>query len=75
MKGCIKLFPRSIAASQCEAALDKARTGKLSSWDERMLKAIEQLKAGSIDVRALEAVAQGIKLEKLAWMKRKGYRR
>jgi hypothetical protein len=78
MAGCIKLFPRSIAADECEKALAKscaARGGKgyLSRWDERMLNAIEQLQNGAIDCRTLEAIAQGIKMEKRNWMRSKGY--
>lgn len=73
MKGCIQLFPRSVAAVECEKALIKARTGKPSRWDDRMLRAIEALENGHSDIRQLEAVALQIKNEKRAWMRQKGY--
>lgn len=78
MKGCIKLFPRSPAAGQCEKALAKqslASRGKgyASKWDERILTAIDQLRAGTLEIRTLEAICEGIVREKKAWMRSKGY--
>lgn len=78
MKGCIKLFSMSPAAVECEKALAAAaafRQGKgfISRANQRMLDAIEQLRAGVIDARALAAIAEGVKMEKRAWMRRKGF--
>lgn len=77
MKGCIQLFPRTAASYECEKALAKFNNKKahVSKWDERVLKALEQFRAGTLPLIGLEAVCAQVKAEKKTWMIMKGYAR
>lgn len=54
MSGCIKLFPRSETFTITEALQERVRKyraegWKLTSWDQKMLDALDAFRAGDID--------------------------
>ncbi len=75
MKGCLQTFRKDPCAHACELALEKEAHKKASSWDRRILDALDGLNKGMCDIATLRNVCENVRREKAIWMSRNGWRR
>lgn len=89
MSGCIKLFPlakRTPLAIMADAAFGKleeikrkpissGKTGKLASWFNDVLEALNKLQSGDITLAEAENIASDAYNRREAWLYKNGYRK